>query len=232
MVKTIRHRPQLLPIEMIAISGGTFLMGDFNQGKDEDALPLHPVTLPDFLISKYEITYDQYDRYASLNGLKLPEDNSEGRSERAVVNITWDEAREFCECNGMRLPTEPEWEYAARSAGQDQVYPGTNYLFEVGEYIRHLDNSVQYSFYVGSKKPNLSGIFDMGGNVYEWIGNYYHQYPDPGNVPIWADFSTDRMRIIRGGSFKTGAVANYSRVATFCDQRSTMIGFRCVKPVR
>ncbi len=218
--------------DLVLVPGGKFIMGDFQNRKDPDALPLHRVEIKDFYITRYEITYEQYDLFADRNGLPRPDDDGQERSDRAVVNITWDEAEAFCNCYGMRLPTEQEWEYAARSGGLEEIYPGTNNRFDLHDYIRHLDNSVNYSFYVGSKKPNGLGLHDMGGNAYEWIGAFYRQYPDSGAAPVWADLDNDNIRIIRGGSFRTGAVQNYKRAAMLVDQRSSMVGFRCVKLIR
>jgi formylglycine-generating enzyme required for sulfatase activity len=227
-----RKKPDLLPVEMVKVPGGSFLMGDYFQHRDSDALPVHTVTLPDFYISKYEITYAQYDRFAVLKGYPLPEDDDHGRGDRAVVNITWDEAVAFCECYGYRLPTEEEWEYAARNGGEKILFPGTNSFDDVNDFIRSADNSLDYSFYVGFKKPNTLGIYDMGGNAFEWIGAFYAKYPEEGTEPQWSNLDSTSLRIIRGGSFKTQVHYTFTRTATFRDFPSPMIGFRCVKPAK
>jgi len=205
------------------------MMGDFYKQQDKDALPLHQVAIKPFSMSKYEITYSQYDTFAKLKEMPLPDDMGHDRGDRAVVNVNWFEAKAFCECYGYRLPTEAEWEYAARSRGKDDLWSGTNDYREIDDYARHVDNSLEYAFYVGEKKPNAMGLYDMTGNVYEWIGDYYPQYPDSGQAPVYADFNVNGMRIIRGGSFKTNPLRNYTRAATIDDSQSDMIGFRCVK---
>lgn len=217
---------------MVFIPGGTYSMGDFYEHQDEDALPVHTVTLPDFYLAKYEVTYAQYDRFAMLKGYPLPGDDGHGRGDRAVVNITWDEAKAFCECYGYRLPTEEEWEFAARSGGKEELYPGTNNLQEVDDYVRSAYNSLNYSFYVGFKKPNSLGLYDMGGNVFEWIGAFYAKYPEDGAEAEWMDLAATKVRIIRGGSFKTPVHYTFTRTATYRDFPSPMVGFRCVKPVK
>ncbi len=225
-------RKKLEPIEFVDIPSGTFMMGDFYNQKDSDALPLHKVTVKQFAMSKYETTYSQYDTFAKLKNMPLPDDMGYDRGDRAVVNINWFEAKAFCECYGYRLPTEAEWEYVARSGGKDELWSGTNDYREIDEYARHVDNSLEYSFYVGEKNPNDFGLYDMTGNVYEWIGDYYPQYPDSGEAPVYADYSITGIRIIRGGSFGTNAKRNYTRVGTIDDMQSAMMGFRCVKESR
>ncbi len=226
-----KSKPDQLPVEMVKVPGGSFLLGDYFQHRDPDALPVHTVTLPDFYISKYEVTYAQYDRFATLKDFHLPNDDGYGRGDRAVVNITWDEAEAFCERHGYRLPTVEEWEYAVREGGREILFPGTNSFEDVNDYIRSADNSLDYSFYVGFKKPNALGLYDMGGNAFEWIGAFFAKYPEEGTEPQWSNLDSTTLRIIRGGSFKTQVHYTYTRTATFRDFPSSMIGFRCVKPV-
>ena len=221
----------LSELKWIFVPGGTFMMGDFEDQTNEDALPLHEVDLPSFYINTYEITYEQYDKYAEMKGLSKPDDEGFGREERAVVLVTWEEAKAFCDCYGARLPAEAEWEYAARDGGKDILYYGTNYKHRINEYIRHETNSVGYSYYVGSKKPNGLGLYDMGGNVYEWIGDFYPQYPDSGKAPEWADYSSYDLRIVRGGSFWSPPWPVFQRIGMLYDEPYSQTGFRCVKLV-
>lgn len=221
---------KLLKLDWVYIQGGTFNMGDFENEKNIDATPTHEVTLPSYYIMKYEVTYQQYDEYANLLNLPTPDDEGFGREDRAVVNISWEEAKAFCECYNGRLPTEQEWEFAARDGGKKILYPGTNRKGFVDDYIRHEQNSVGYSYFVGSKKPNELGIYDMGGNAYEWIGDCYPTYPDSGETPAWVNYDDYTLRIIRGGSFWSPPFKTFQRVAAFPDP-STMIGFRCVKDI-
>ena len=85
-----------LPFETIQIPGGAYMMGDFHKSENEDATPLHRVILGPFEMSTYEITYDQYDKYALEAGIDMPDDDGYGRGARAVVNISWFEAKEYC----------------------------------------------------------------------------------------------------------------------------------------
>lgn len=99
--------------EMVLIEGGIFTMGDGYERKNPDSTPVHEVTLPDFKIGKYEVTYEEFDAFAKRTDRKLPESDSMGRGSRAVAFVDWYDAKAFCEFHGWRLPTEQEWEYAA-----------------------------------------------------------------------------------------------------------------------
>lgn len=209
------------------------MMGDFISEENEDATPVHKVIVPPFELSKYEITFDQFDTYALEAGADLPDDNGFGRGNRAVVNLTWYEANDFCRFYGFRLPSEQEWEYAARDTGQDRVYPGVKDEKEVDQYVRHIDNSVMHSFSVGTKTPNELGLYDMGGNVFEWVGDYYEFYPEVGTDPVYKDLERFSMRIIRGGSFKMNlsVAQTWWRSGTLGDISSDNIGFRCARSI-
>jgi formylglycine-generating enzyme required for sulfatase activity len=89
--------PQRPPMSMTKVPGGTFRMGDiFNWGND-DAQPVHEVTLPSFRIGTFEVTYSQYDAFAQAHNLPLPPDDGYERGTRAAVYISWDQAKLFCE---------------------------------------------------------------------------------------------------------------------------------------
>lgn len=223
-----------LPFETVAVPGGAFMMGDFAAQKNKDATPVHRVIVPPFELSTYEITFEQFDAYALEVGVELPLDDGYGRGSRAVVNLTWYDAREYCAFYGFRLPSEQEWEYAARDTGQDRVYPGVINENEVDKYVRHIENSVMHSFAVGTKEPNELGLYDMGGNVFEWVGDYYEFYPEPGTDPEYKDLENFSMRIIRGGSFKMRlpVAQTWWRSGTLGDITSDNIGFRCARSIQ
>lgn len=215
---------------MVYVKGGTYLMGDFFEDSNSDALPTHIVHISDFKISKFETTYSQFDYFAKINNIPLPKSEILERANRAVTFITWDEAVAFCSYYGMRLPSEAEWEYAARSGGKRQVISGSTsldslYIMALTNHERHTESDV-----VGKKEPNDLGIYDMSGNVFEWIGNYYQFYTKPGAMH---NIKEDDMRLIRGGSFYENVLANrtYWRTGTLRDIRAEDVGFRCVEDV-
>lgn len=208
-------------------------MGDIYGDENPDAQPVHEVALEDFKIGKYEVTYEEYDAFASRTDRPLPEADSLGRGSRAVVNVSWNDAKAFCKFHGWRLPTEQEWEYAARSGGQKQRFAGTNDVDSLNNYARTDHNSSHQSFPVGTKKPNDIGLYDMSGNVFEWIGAYYQFYPEDGK-PKWDDMEKQALGILRGGSFNEdrNIASTYWRVAMFKDSETYDVGFRCVDPLK
>ena len=212
--------------EMVKIKGGTFNFGDFYEGKNTDAIPVHEVFVEDFKISKYEITYAQFDFFSEKNDLKKPKSDKDERGKRAVTYVTWDEAKAFCNYFNLRLPTEVEWEYAARSGGKNQVVSGATTLDSIYVVALTKDEDRRESDNVGTKQPNDLGIYDMSGNVFEWIGGYYQFYSMPERRH---SLDEDAVRIIRGGSYYENMVANrtYWRTGTLRDVRSEDIGFRC-----
>lgn len=214
--------------EMVTVEGGTFLIGDFYERANSDALPIHEVQVDPFLLGKYEVTYAQYDQFASKTGRELPDDGRYGRENRAVVNVTWDDAMAFCKSLGYRLPSEAEWEYAARSGGKEHVISGSDSLSHLKDYAIVRSSGINFSFMVGTKKPNELGLYDMSGNVFEWIDEFYQFYSLPDQLH---DNDADGIRIIRGGSFgeEEMATRTYWRVGTLRDVTATDIGFRCAK---
>lgn len=225
-------REQLLPMEMTRVEGGTFIMGDVIFNKNDDSTPLHEVTLNDFYIGTYEVTYEQYDAFAKATDRPLPDDDERGRGKRAVIYVTWDEAVAFCNAYGYRLPTEQEWEYAARSRGLDQLYAGTSEMDSLRHYARYSESSGAYSYHVGTKQPNDLGLYDMSGNVAEYIGEYYPFFrTDPDSIEYYP-LDERAMRVIRDGSFNSedATLRTYWRVGVLAEDRDHTIGFRCVDP--
>jgi formylglycine-generating enzyme required for sulfatase activity len=158
--------------------------------------------------------------------------------ENPVVCVSYNDAIEFVKWVSVRtqriyrLPTEAEWEYAARSRGRKEKWPGTNTENEVGEYMWYGKNSGSSTHPVGKKKQNGLGIYDMGGNVSEWVQDwfdqkYYELSPkyDPGGP------DTGKLRVRRGGSwFHNVAVRTSVRGAWVPSIGEYTTGFRLVLP--
>lgn len=211
---------------MVFIKGGTFTLGDVADTTNADALPLHQVTLGDYYLSKTEVTYDQYDTFARQTDRSLPVDRNYGRGQRAVVLLDWYEAQEYCTYYGYRLPSEAEWEFAARERGKNLRYSGTNNKDSLQVYAVTRNSNVDFSFLVASKKSNALGLYDMSGNVLEYVGEFYQEYSEPEKKYPLKERS---LRIIRGGSFHEIMPANQTfwRIGTYDLMIHHDVGFRC-----
>jgi len=192
-------------IEFVPVKGGCFQMGD------PEEKSVHEVCVSDFAIGKYEVTQGQWQatmgsnpsRYKSC-GIDCP-----------VDQVSWYDIQEFINrlnARGdrqYRLPTEAEWEYAARSGGKSEKFAGGNDLSAVGWYDK---NSGEVPHKVGTKQPNGLGIYDMSGNVWEWVQDCYREdyyKTGPKNDPQ-GPACMDK-RVLRGGSwFNT---AKYAQAA-------------------
>jgi len=208
-------------IQFVTIPGGTFIMGsptdELDRQEDETQ---HSVTLSTFKISKYEITFEEYDDFCNATGRKKPSDSGFGRGKIPVVNVTWYDATEFAKWMGCRLPTEAEWEYVARA--------GTNTVFNTGNNISVLqanfDGNYPYNkgekgifrqkpMSVGSFEPNNWGVYDMHGNVWEWCSDWYGEYSTEQQTDP-KGFETGTCKVYRGGSWN-----NYARLLRSADRR-------------
>ena len=214
---------------MVRIDGGKYMMGDSFDFQNDDALPVHEVDIKTFYLARTETTFDAYDEFVRRTGSRLPLPNDGFRGRRAVSDVSWDEADAFCRYVGARLPTEREWEYAAAGGARKQLYAGTNDEADVDAYVSYRENSNGETHVVGMKQPNLFGLYDMSGNVSEWVSDYYEKYPRPGEEPIYNDPDERDMRITRGGGVHSELTVarTYWRAGTLRGVRAPQIGFRC-----
>ncbi|MCP4663030.1 MAG: formylglycine-generating enzyme family protein [bacterium] len=217
-------------IVCVRIPAGTFKMG--SAGDDpfasEVEKPAHHVTLNEFWISKYPITNEQYRR------LRLEGKNYKSEEgDLPVTRVSWHEAREFCKRLGCRLPTEAEWEYAAR-AGTETPWSFGDDDSLIGRHAWYDGNSGFRVHPVGTREPNLWGLFDMHGNVWEWVDNEYTRYsPEPQTNPATPGASRSSA-VVRGGSFggSPGDVRSACRGRDGPGFRGGFVGFRCVRGPR
>ncbi len=227
----------LTGMEFVLIKGGKFVMGDIS-GRDKAALPAHRVAVGDFFLGRHEVTFDQYDMFCEETKKNKPDDNGWGRGNRPVININWHDADAFSKWlskksgKSFRLPTEAEWEYAARGGKGSRFWWGN----QVGIGLANCDNcSSQWSGKttapVGSFKPNPFGLYDMNGNVYEWVQDSKHRNyqgaPDDGSA--WIS-KNEKKKISRSGSWLMPAkeMTAYARSWDPANERNNTIGMRLV----
>ena len=225
-------------IEMVKVAGGCFQMGDTFGDGSGDENPVHEVCVSDFSIGKYEVTQGQWQAVMGNN----PSNFSSCGDDCPVENVSWDDVQEFIrklnERRGgsvtrpYRLPTESEWEYAARSGGKQEKFSGGDKIDAVAWYASNSGNGTHP---VGRKLANGLGLYDMSGNVWEWVNDWYdsgYYGKSPRDNPQGP--TTGSGRVCRGGGWDY--VPRNVRAAYRNDFdpgfRDNILGFRLVAPVQ
>ncbi|MGB5260110.1 MAG: SUMF1/EgtB/PvdO family nonheme iron enzyme [Gammaproteobacteria bacterium] len=224
---------------MIELLPASFQMGSIGNSLNFDEVPRHTVRLKSFSISKREITFAEYDRFARATGRRLPYDETWGRGKRPVINVSWHDAQAYARWlskqtgQEYRLPSEAQWEYAAR-AGSDYSYWWTGMQSDI--YANCFDCGSdwdgQQTAPVGSFKANRFGLYDMTGNVQEWTTDCYHNSyigaPDDGSAWTSPDCS---QRVVRGGAYSSppDTLRSAKRGQLSQDTRLDNLGFRIVR---
>jgi formylglycine-generating enzyme required for sulfatase activity/CRP-like cAMP-binding protein len=224
---------------MVKLRGGSFIMGSNRSQVSSDQWPAHEVDLKAFAISQTEVTFDNYDRFAQATGRRLPKDQGWGRGNRPVVDVSWDDAVAYTkwlsERTGKkyRLPTEAEWEFAIRSGGDStywwgyQMEEGRANCFDCGSNWDRKSTAPVASF-----PPNNFGLYDIEGNVREWVMDCYH--PNYSGAPLdgsaWLERGC-RERVVRGGAYNktSDSMRSIWRGHIKPNLRFTFIGFRVVR---
>jgi formylglycine-generating enzyme required for sulfatase activity len=215
--------------EMAYLPGGTFKMGDI-QGKGHSGeKPVHEVTLDAFAIGRYPVTVGEFRRFVEATGYQTEAERQDGAyvydgkkwgqksdaswrnpyipqtDNHPVICISWEDAAAYCEWLSEQtgeqysLPTEAEWEYACRSSS-DTAYCFGDDASLLGEYAWYSKNAGNSTHPVGEKKVNHWGLYDMHGNVWEWVRDWYERYSEgPRSNPSGPE--TGSGRVFRGGSW-------------------------------
>lgn len=194
-------------MEFKLIKGGSFMMGDIYDN-DNTAKPTHKVTIANFYIGIHEVTFAQYDEYCAEAKCEKPSDEGWGRGNRPVINVTWQDAVAYTQWlskkanQTFRLPSEAEWEYAARAGTSTNFWWGNTPGVGMANCRGCFPEWSKQSMPVGSFPANPWGLYDMNGNVYEWVADDFH--PDYTNAPSdgtpWLD-GDKSQKLSRGGNW-------------------------------
>jgi formylglycine-generating enzyme required for sulfatase activity len=202
-------------MEFVYIRPGKFTMGsDIEPETDWQGVekPKHEVTITKgFYLGKYEVTQAQYEAVMGSNpsqfyGLKRPVESVSGRTVAEFCRKASEKTR-----RDVRLPTEAEWEFACRAGTTTERNYGTD-LAKLGEYAWYRENSGWETHPVGQKKPNPWGLYDMYGNVWEWVADWYgadYYSSSPSKDPTGP--AKGGRRVLRGGAWRY--VKHYCRSA-------------------
>jgi formylglycine-generating enzyme required for sulfatase activity len=240
--------------EMVVVPSALFKMGDVQGGGGKDEIPVHTVAIQKpFAIGRYEITFDEYDRFVKATDGKLPPEEGWGRAGRPVILVWWQDAVNYAMWlsaqtgKRYRLPTEAEWEYAARGGKETAYWWGENFVKGMANCNgcgSQWDN--RETAPVGSFEPNMFGLYDTAGNVAEWVQDCWHDNyigapptgsawlkEKGGNCGYEEGSLKINFRVVRGGSWNDAPrlLRSSSRTKYSGDIRSSHIGFRLVQDI-
>ena len=226
--------------EMLVLPAGRFWMGspDDEPGHDDDEGPRHEVAIPSaFALSVTPVTFADFDHFAEATGRTVPADAGWGRGNRPVINVSWVDAVAYAAWlsdqtgKPYRLPSEAEWEYACR-AGTETAWSFGQQETGVGEHAWYSANANNQTQPVGNKTPNSWGLYDMHGNVLEWVQDCFHRSYEgsPKDGSAWEPSAGEEesLRVLRGGSWYHHAAYLRSalRYRNSADYRNFYVSFR------
>ena len=206
---------------MIVVPAGKFTMGSPEREEDrsEDEGPQHEVTIAKtFAVGRTDITFAEWDICVAAGACRKVSDNGWGRGDRPVILVSWEEAKGYVTWlkrmigKDYRLLSEAEWEYAARAGNQGRWSFGDDEA-QLGDYAWFNRNSDVKTQPVAKKKPNAFGLYDMHGNVWQWVEDPYHDsYAGASSDgSVWDQGADANRRVVRGGS--RGNIPRYLRSA-------------------
>ena len=217
--------------EMVVIPAGSFEMGSY---ENADERPVHRVNVPSFLIGKTEVTQGQWKAVMGSN----PSYFSQCGDGCPVESVSWNDAQDFARRLSQktgkqyRLPSEAEWEYAAR-AGSNAKWSFGDSEYQLGDYAWFSADSQNKTQRVAQKRPNAFGLFDMHGNVWEWVQDCWHgDYSSaPSDGSAWTTGCNGNRRVLRGGSWYDypAILRSAYRNGNMPDNRFSGIGLRLAR---
>ena len=237
--------------QMVKVPSGQFMMGAASdeKGAGSDEYPQHPVTIPwPFAISKFEVTFSQWDRCVAAGGCNgyRPDDEGWGRNRQPVINVDWRDVTSYVDWltrktgKTYRLLSEAEWEYAARAGTTGPFHFGSSISTDQANY----NGTLSYASYgsalkgvhrkkttaVGSFPANAFGLHDMHGNVSERVSDCHHEtyHGAPSNGDAWTTGGDCDRRVVRGGSWSmvSDNLRSAARSPFKAGSRYNHIGFR------
>lgn len=225
---------------MVMIAAGEFAMGvDGTIGLDDER-PRHTVRLDAYLMDLYEVTTSRYARFLAVTRHTPPwlwdMVNLAIHGDRPVIGVDWHDADAYCRWAAKRLPTEAEWEKAARGADERQ-FPWGNQAptaelanFAVGARFSYSQALMPVGRYEKGKSP--FGLFDMAGNVWEWVQDWYkaaYYEESPARNPTGPE--EGQFKVLRGGSWSElpKYLLTYGRFKLPPATQNSYTGFRCAK---
>jgi formylglycine-generating enzyme required for sulfatase activity len=228
---------------MVVVPAGKFTMGspESEKYRSDGEGPQHEVTIAKpFAVGRTELTFAEWDACVAAGACKKAVDNGWGRGNRPVINVSWEEAKAYVDWlsrmtgKDYRLLSEAEWEYAARS-GKMAAYFWGNDIGEGNANCRDCGSQWggKQTAPVGSFKPNRFGLYDMNGNVWEWVEDMWHgDYEGaPTDGSPWFVGGDPGQRVVRGGSWINNSrllrvACRYGGTGGF---RDNFIGFRLAR---
>lgn len=248
-----KKNPEIDYSKMVCIPAGEFIMGYNGYTIEEDTFkkildtyPEHKVYLNSFWIDQFEVTFSEYQECVKENQCSFAKPNYQGFSapNQPIVGVNWYQARDYCKWKGKRLPTEAEWEKSARG-DNGEIYPWGNEPADCNKAIIKENQKTgcgkETTWEVGSRPAFRYKLYDIAGNSWEWVQDWYSENYEKCGVnclrdnpkgPCDGEDQCDgyNKKVVRGGSwwwegeFATG----YNRRAHFPENKPFHhFGFRC-----
>lgn len=213
--------------ELVIVPPGEFMMG--SPGNDPEASrsekPRHLVRIVyPIAIGRFPVTFEEYDHFVAATAGKQPADSGWGRGRRPVINVSWDDAKAYIEWitseadQPFRLLSEAEWEYACRAGTSTRYWWGDEITGENANYAGNIGKTSK----AGEYPANPFGLYDMHGNVWEWVedcwNDNYEGAPKDGSACMSGECA---RRVLRGGSW-----GDYPRILRAAGRFGDGAGYR------
>jgi formylglycine-generating enzyme required for sulfatase activity len=183
-----------------------------------------------FYMGRYEVTQGQWVARMGSNPSRFQGGDYPDAANRPVEQLSWNTIQGFLSATGMRLPSEAEWEYACRAGTTTAFNNGSSDVGTVGAIAWYTTNSGGQTHVVGGKAANALGLYDMSGNVLEWVNDWYGGYSSGAQInPLGP--ASGPGRILRGGSFNyvTNVLRSSYRIYITSNYALLDFGFRVAR---